>query len=239
MASKKRRLWIAGGATLGVAVVAAASLYAAFSYRPTFYRQVQPSGRERQENAERFVERTLQLRNDAANEDRWEAVFTEEQINAWLAEELPRNFSDLLPKEIEEPRIIFEAGRLTLAFTYLSGPIPSVVWAVLRVHSSEENEITLRIEQIRMGLLPVPESLLVERFQTIRGESSFTLNWSREDDETVARLRYTPRNGRGRYVAVDDVQVAPGWIRIAGRTERVEAARRAAGPERSGEQRPY
>ena len=58
--------------------------------------------------AKRFVAQSLQLRNDICNEPTWEAVFTDQEVNAWLAEDLVTHFADQLPPEVHEPRVVFE-----------------------------------------------------------------------------------------------------------------------------------
>jgi hypothetical protein len=202
------------------------------TYRPSFYRPPEPPGPARHERAGEFVERTLQLRNDAANEERWEAVFTEDQVNAWLAEDLPTQFPEMLPASIREPRIVFEADRATLAFTYEEGLVRGVLWAVLRVEVGEENEVSIEVEKLRMGLIPIPDGLLVDR---IRGDAGVPLTWDRPNGRAQATVRVTPRR-RGRSVRIEDVQVAKGWLRIAGRTEgpgagvQVESVSRGGAP---------
>ncbi len=48
----------------------------------------------------------------------WSAVFTDEQINGWLAADLPEKFPQLLPPEIQDPRVVFAPGQLQLACRY-------------------------------------------------------------------------------------------------------------------------
>src|SRR5947209_10239084 len=87
---------------------------------------------ERAVKARRFMAQSLQLRNDINNEPTWEAVFTDQEVNAWLAEDLVTHFADQLPPEVHEPRIVFDADRVTLAFQVDQGPFSSVIWVVPR-----------------------------------------------------------------------------------------------------------
>src|SRR5206468_2359420 len=80
----------------------------------------------------RFVAQSLQLRNDICNEPTWMAVFTDQEVNAWLAEDLVTEFADQLPPEVHEPRVMFELDRVTLAFELDQGPVRSVIWVVAR-----------------------------------------------------------------------------------------------------------
>ncbi len=75
---------------------------------------------------------SLQLRNDICNEPSWEAVFTDQEVNAWLAEDLVTHFADQLPPEVYEPRVLFELDRITLAFLLKQGGVQSVITVVAR-----------------------------------------------------------------------------------------------------------
>ena len=59
------------------------------THKPTFYRAMVAVPRGAREQGGQAVRaQSLQLRNDICNEPNWEAVFTDEEVNAWLAEDL-------------------------------------------------------------------------------------------------------------------------------------------------------
>ena len=76
---------------------------------------------QREAKAKHFVASSLQLRNDITNERDWQAVFTDGEVNAWLAEDLVTTFADQIPAEVHEPRVAFEPDRITLAFGSIAG----------------------------------------------------------------------------------------------------------------------
>src|SRR4051794_4514458 len=104
----KRALAIA--ATVAAVVAAAPGLaWLSLTHTPQFYRAIVAVPREkRTAEAKRFVSQTLQLRNDIVNEPTWDAVFNDDEVNAWLAEDLVTHFADHLPPGIHEPRVVFE-----------------------------------------------------------------------------------------------------------------------------------
>src|SRR5690348_14359456 len=109
MSRRQKRLIIGGLALVGIGVSVPALLWYSLKYEPTFYRQMATVPRaQSQERARRFVAQSAQLRNDIYNEPRWEAVFSDEEVNAWLAEDLVTHFADQLPPEVHDPRILFE-----------------------------------------------------------------------------------------------------------------------------------
>src|SRR5262249_7815423 len=120
---------------IGLGVLAAIPLgaWCSLTYEPYYYRAMVGLSREqRAGRAKKFVAQSIQLRNDICNEPSWEAVFTDQEVNAWLAEDLVTEFADQLPPEVHEPRVMFELDRVTLAFELDQGPVSSVIWVVAR-----------------------------------------------------------------------------------------------------------
>src|SRR5436305_727069 len=122
-----RRITIAGGAIVLVGVFAAVGLYFALRQVPSYYRQALAGNSEqRREQAQAFERQALNLNNNLQHAGRWEVRFTDDEINAWLAD-LPKNFPKGLPPNISQPRLSIEAGRLRLAFAYDRGDISTVL----------------------------------------------------------------------------------------------------------------
>src|SRR5262249_56862421 len=97
------------------------------------------------------------------NDPSWEAVCTDQEVNAWLAEDLVTEFADQLPPEVHEPRILFDLDRVTLAFELDQGPVRSVIWVVARPRVPEPNLLELTLEKIRAGVLPVPSERVIDQ----------------------------------------------------------------------------
>ena len=234
---KSARRWIVGLALFGaLAAGLAATLWAGLTYRPDFYRTLltlDPA--QRQQRAGEFVSRSSQLRNDIVNESRWEAVFTADEINAWLAEDLVREFADRIPAGVSDPRVLLEPDRVTLAFTRQDAGVESVVWAVVRLRVVGPNEVALTIEKVRAGALPIPTDSFFGRFQNRGTEFGLRLAWSKDGDSPVATLRYEPEPD-ARPVVLESIQVADGWIRLAGHTGAGAQAQARAGPRPSTRQ---
>ncbi|MFO0952334.1 MAG: hypothetical protein U0835_14525 [Isosphaeraceae bacterium] len=208
--------------TAAALVLAVAGLaWVSLTHEPSFYREMVRVPRERREaRAKRFVSHSLQLRNDIANESRWEAVFSDEEVNAWLAEDLVEYFADQLPPEVHEPRVLFEMDRVTLAFELDERPIKSVVWVVATPRVPEDNVLELTFEKIRAGMLPVPADRVLDRIVTAARARGLDVAWKRVGNLPVATIRYTPHSGRS-DVKLERVQILKGEIRLAGRSDRV------------------
>jgi hypothetical protein len=221
---KTRRRWI----VLGLGVLGLAALPGAFwvglNHRPQFYRRTAavPPERRRAE-AKHFLKQSLQLYNDLHNEARWEAAFTDAEVNAWLAEDLVTHFADQIPPGVYEPRVAFEADRVTLAFQLDRGPIRSVIWVVARARVSEGNVLALTLEKIRAGVVPLPARELTGRIDAHARGHGLDIRWMQDGDCPVALIRYSPAPGRPDIV-LERLHVQDGRILLAGRSRRSAGA---------------
>jgi hypothetical protein len=219
MRTMKRR-WIVLGAVVATLVVAPTTLWLLLSYQPEFYRRIAiiPPERRRAE-AKKFVAQSLQLRNDIVNEPRWEAVFTDEQVNSWLEEDLVTHFADQIPDGVHEPRVVFEIDRVHLGFQLDQGPVRAIVSVMAKVRVTSPNELEMTIESIRAGMVPIPSEQLLERITDQARSRGLDVRWDRDGDARIAYVKYTP-DPRRRDVILERLQVLNGQIRLAGRSSR-------------------
>ena len=222
-ASRRKRACVYSGVAVLTVAGVALGFWASITHTPSFYRTLvdRPRGGQ-EEEAKNFVKQSLQLRNDIANEPTWEAVFTDTEVNAWLAEDLVKHFADQLPPEVHEPRIAFEAGRITLAFQLDQGPVRSVIWVVARARIPEDNVVALTLEKIRAGALPVPPDRIVPTLTDQARKNGLEITWTKDGDLPVATIRY--RGNRRDDVVLERVHIREGQIRLNGRSNRQTAA---------------
>ncbi|MGE3820643.1 MAG: hypothetical protein AB7I30_14615 [Isosphaeraceae bacterium] len=220
MSKLTRRLLVGGLVVAAILAAIPALFWASLTHRPSFYKAMVVLPRaQREEKARRFVSQSLQLRNDIANEPSWEAAFSDEEVNAWLAEDLVTHFADHLPPEVHEPRVMFELERITLAFELDRGPLRSVIWVVARPRVPEPNVLELTLEKVRAGMVPIPPDQVLDRIVTMAATHGIDVSWKREANVPVATIKYTPE-GEGVGVKLDRVQVFKGEVLLAGRSER-------------------
>src|SRR5947209_3600446 len=171
---------------------------------------------ERAVKARRFMAQSLQLRNDICNEPTWDAIFTDQEVNAWLAEDLVTHFADQLPPEVREPRVVFEVDRITLAFQLDQGPLSSVIWVVARPDVPEGNVLELTLEKIRAGVLPVPADRILDRITEHARTHGLDVRWKLgRESYPIVTITYTPDSERD-DVKLEQVQIQSGQIRLAG-----------------------
>lgn len=212
---------------LAAVAIIPALAWVSLSYEPQFYRTMTKLPRARREaEAKRFVAQSLQLSNNIRNEPVWEAVFTDEEVNAWLAEDLVTQFADQLPPEVHDPRVAFEADRVTLAFRLEQGPVKSVIWVVARPRVPKGNVLELTLEKIRAGVLPVPADDVLDRIAEHVRAQGVDVSWKRVDGLPVVSVRYQPDADR-EDVELQTVQITAGQIRLAGKSNRERGIVRA------------
>lgn len=220
MRKPSKRVLTIGVLGLAVCLAVPAAVWISLTHKPKFYQAMVRVPRDVQHaKAQRFVAQSLQLRNDICNEPTWEAVFTDQEVNAWLAEDLVTEFADQLPPEVHEPRIVFDLDRVTLAFELDQGPVRSVVWVVARPRVPEPNMLELRLEKIRAGVLPVPAEKVIGQIVDHVREHGIEVEWKRVDSLPVVTMRYTPHSER-EDVILEQVQIRDGEVRLAGRSNR-------------------
>ncbi|MFO0889529.1 MAG: hypothetical protein U0790_10370 [Isosphaeraceae bacterium] len=212
------------GAILAAIVAFPLGGFLALTYQPPYYRDmVRLTRAQREVGAKHFVAQSLQLRNDIVNEPTWEAVFSDQEVNAWLAEDLVTHFADQLPPEVHDPRVLFETDRVILAFQLDKGGFQSVITVVARPRVPTENTVELTLEKIRAGILPVPADNVLDRIIEHARIQGVNVQWQRRDGYPVVVMQYTPNLAR-EDVQLEELEIRSGQIRLAGRSDRTKGA---------------
>lgn len=217
-----RRQWIVSGVIVSVLLVVPMLAWVTLTYQPRFYRRA-TAGLPREQlqaEAKRFAAQTLQLRNDICNEPTWQAEFTDQEVNAWLARDLVAHFADQLPPQVHDPRVAFEPDRVVLAFGLDRGPIRAIVSVVARVRVPEENLVALTVEKIRAGALPLDADAFLERIAAHARDRGLDFRWVRDgDNQPMALIRYRANRGRT-DVVLERLRIRDGLIYLSGRSGR-------------------
>ncbi len=212
------------GSFLGVCVSIPSAIWFSLTYQPSYYRAIVSLPRAQSElKAKHFVAQSLQLRNDICNEPTWEAVFSDQEVNAWLAEDLVTHFADQLPPEVHDPRVLFETNRVILAFQLEKSGIQSVISVVARPRVPEGNTVELTLEKIRAGILPVPADNVLDHIIDHARRHGVDVQWRKQDGYPVVVLRYTPNLSRD-DVQLEELDIRNGQIRLAGHSDRTRGA---------------
>lgn len=235
MPKRARQLFLAAGVALLAIGFAVGGMVWASRQVPDFYEEnlvVAPLGTEGAD----FEEQALALHNQLQHTGHWEARFTEEQINAWLASDLPEKFPTLLPPSITEPRIALEADAVRLAARYHRGNLETVISLTGDVYLTDQpNEVAVRISQARAGYLPLPLGQFLEEIRERAQRADVTLRWTEVAGDPVALIR-VPSERRvetcdqcePERLVLQEVALKTGEFVVAGHIEQAEPARETA-----------
>jgi hypothetical protein len=203
--------------------VSLVSMYRASRHVPEFYERALAARPEVQKAAgQKFEQQALALHNQVRHEGRWEARFTQDEINGWLAAELPVKFPKALPRGVSDPRIALEETQVHLAVRYERRDTKAVVSLSGRVQLTEEpNELAVRIDTVRAGALPLPFAQFKDEIAGRAARAGVPLRWTETEGVPVALLRLPldPRDFKGKHLVVEELKLSEGELIVAGRTE--------------------
>jgi hypothetical protein len=209
-----------------VAMVLGSAYYAARQVRP-FYRQALQIEPEALERGSRELEsRATALYSDARQLGQWQALFTAEQINGWLATQLAANQQSALPTNIRDPRVAIEPERLTLGFRTFSGGVDTVVSVDAGVELTEEGAVAIQFFSVRAGALPLPVMQLADEIAAACQDLKLPVRWTQQDGRPVAIVElHTDAGDSKREFFIDSIELGKNELYVAGHTEAGMASR--------------
>jgi hypothetical protein len=197
--------------------------YAARRVQP-FYQQalkIEPAASER--SGRELESRATALYSDAKHLGRWQALFTAEQINGWLATQLTENAGAELPPNFRDPRIAITRDLLTLGFRTTSGGVETVISVDAAVSLTDDGAIAIRLISVRAGALPLPVLQLANDLAEACKKVKAPVHWTTQNGQPVALVEIQTREP----MYVDDIQLDENQLYVAGHTGK-ESGRRIA-----------
>lgn len=208
--------------------IAACVLYRGMQHVPDFYNEamnVSVSTQRQQELGQQFERLVAELHNDARREGRWEAVLTDEELNAWLAADLPDKFPDAMPAGTGDPRVKVTPERIQIACKYESEWLSAIVSMEVDVYLTDKpNEVAVEIGGVRGGWVPLPYKPLLDRVTNAARRSGIPLRWAGLEGDPVALVRVPAHHKQlgDRELCLETLELRDGAVYLAGRTERSE-----------------
>lgn len=218
-----RRLLLAAVAfTAFVAAGLLGSTYWAARHAPAFYRAALAASPEQAvEQGERFERAALALHNQTQHAGRWETSLSADEINGWLATELPAKFPRLLPVGISAPRVAIDGDTFHIAVRYSRGNVDTVLSISGEAYlTAQTNEVAIRLDRARAGLVPIPLGRVIDEINERAERTDVSLRWTEVKGSPVAlvRLPLDHDDDKGRVV-LDRLATANNQLLLAGRTE--------------------
>jgi hypothetical protein len=223
--SGRLRRWLVSAFVMaGLALVLAAL---AVRQRPVFHGE-SVGGAAAQAAARRFVTKAAALHEAVGRPGSWDMVFTQDECNAWLTEDLPRR-TGLLPTGWAEPQVRFgpdpgaiEAAAVVTRAGLLPGwlleAVRPVVMVRLQVRLVALGRLECRIVRAHAGLLPLPRGPLLHLVAAALERHGMVCEMPRVDGRSVLMVTL-PSGGQDRpAIRVAALAVSDGELLISGTT---------------------
>ncbi|TWU62396.1 hypothetical protein V7x_41260 [Crateriforma conspicua] len=226
------RKWFRRFAAACVIIAVLAGAWAWWAIRqtqqvPEFYRLATQrsdesvAAQDRVQAARRMNQNVQRLQDAAQQPGAWHATFSSEEINAWLAEELPKSFPHWLQRGLSEPRVAIEDGRMLAAARLKNRRIDTVVSCQVSVELTEQpNMLAIRLEDLRAGALSIPWGHFLDRISREAAVGDIDIQWDMTETGPVALLAIPGEHPEFaiRPVLVESIQLGQGQISLAGRS---------------------
>jgi hypothetical protein len=219
LSRRVRLMLLPAGIVVVLVAVALPSFYFAARHVPDFYREAletDPDVLER--GSDRMLQQATALSGAVKREGNWEVLFTAEQINGWLAVDMPKNHPGLLPPAMRDPRAIVHPKGVTLACRYDPGWFPVVLSLTIEPYVSEPNVLAIRFVGARAGLLPFPLGGVIDRFTEAARNMDWQVEWRRAGDDPVAMISI-PAEDERRPMRLKKFRLGEGEVFVSGSTE--------------------
>ena len=190
---------------------------------PDFYVQAKARTPADLDGVSRQLEHEVQVLTDQVGHvGSWHAMFTEDQINAWLVHQLPKEFSKILPRGVHDPRVVIQDGKVLAAARYTDHRIDTVVSFEVSIQLTEvPNVLAVEIRDLKAGSLPLPLNHFVHQISRRAAYDSLEVKWDEAEDGSPIGLITVPSE-HPKYVRkpviVESVELTEGRLWLAGHT---------------------
>lgn len=205
---------------LVVGCVALFVLWRASQIVPDFYAKVldaEPA--DQRQASDTMIQKSTLLAGDVRKTGRWEALFTEQEVNGWLAVDLEENHAGALPPGLAEPRIFIETDRLRMACRATRGSIETVLSVALEIYLAEPGVLAIRIRSVHAGALPLPLANVLDQISQLAKQQGFLIEWQQTDGDPVALIHIDSTIDGKKLVVVDTIELADHEVYVSGTTE--------------------
>lgn len=216
-----RRLRLTFLIAIGLLLLLAAVLlgvYLALQYEPAFYHKALEIDSAVQEKAsDEMLQRLTGLVSDVGKPGKWQALFSAEQINGWLAVDMVNNHPHTLPPFFRDPRVAINSEQIVLACRYQRGILSTVLTLTVMPYMPEENMLALRIISVQAGLVPLPLGKVLDGITEAAKRSEWQIQWRQTSGDPVAGLSIPPpKNARDLVVKIETIQLQQDKIFVSG-----------------------
>jgi hypothetical protein len=220
--ARKYRIAAIGTLTVTMLLVAimGGAYYAAQQVEP-YYEEALRTEPEVLERGSRELEsRATALYSDVKQIGRWQALFTVEQINGWLATQLASDKGGELPDSMRDPRVAISRDAFTLGFRTKSSGVDTVISVDASVLITDDGNVGIRFISVRAGALPLPILQLADELATACKKLKLPVRWTQENGRPIAIVNIAnSTSSENREFFIDSIELRNNEMYVAGHTE--------------------
>ncbi|MDR2763249.1 MAG: hypothetical protein LBB88_11640 [Planctomycetaceae bacterium] len=196
-------------------------LYLSAQREPEFYREAKSVPLEVQQTRNAaVVDKIRTLNNDfQSRSKKWSGTFTAEEINAYLAVETTKSGANLLPSDLQEPRIVFLSGSVGIACRVRQRGLSAVLNLSLGASMPEPNKLVFRMRSSQAGALPLSKDYIVQTISNVLKSKWGNVTQGTEGGDPTFTIQLNIKNSAGRKVRVENFAIQSGVIQFSGTTE--------------------
>ncbi len=175
---------------------------------------------EAREASHEMTRKVGALAGDLQQTGQWQAIFTQDQINGWLAVDLVEKHADLLPRGVRDPRVFLTADKATVV-CYYEGGWPASVYSIhVEPYIAAPNQLAVRLVGFRAGAVPVPLTTVIEELKLQALQRKIPLEWATDGGDPVAMFAIPPSEDmQKKRLVLESVELRDAAIVLSGRTE--------------------
>ena len=174
-------------------------------------------------NGSKLEHNLVRLQNAARTKTPWQIEFTQDQINGWFVSDLPEKFPDAMPEMIRNPRVVIEDQELKFIFKLVTESLEGFVVAQAEIFCTQvENEVAVRIVDVRSGFVPLPIGPWVQRIESLFQNIGIPVRWTELEQDPVAVFtipKFMTPQGTNRNAVIDFIRLDHGKLVVAGQTQ--------------------
>ena len=208
---------------------------------PEFYQSVLDQDTEQLDRVgDQFESNLLEMQNATRRPGQWQIVFTQDEINGWLAADLPEKFPNSLPSFISDPRVSISEGEMKMACRFDTPKIKGIVVAETDVFSTDsQNTVGFRIKSIRTGIVPLPIAQYADRLSEELRFSNVPIEWTEIDGDPVALITIPDESMQkdGQFVVLETLVLVDGEMIVGGTSKPLDDSDRPVERENSDSER--
>jgi hypothetical protein len=190
---------------------------------PPFYIAAIDRSREMQAAwSDEFLKISAALAGDIDRPGHWQATFTTDQINGWLATDLADNFPDVLPRNTFDPRVQLAKQQATLGVRVGPPDAMTVYSITFDAYRVDDDTFALKLQPPHAGSLRLSIGRVQRELSAAAKKSNIPLEWRAIDGDLVALVRLDALTRDNRHsIRLEALEIRDGAVFFAGETVRL------------------